>query len=86
MKTRLEEEVEGGQLIVMSPKTWVREKKRWFNRGGYSPYQLVFGVNPRVPLELLSDDQIVVPGIIADASVDSFVADGPFGRELVRCA
>ena len=45
MKTRLEEEVEGGQLIVMSPKTWVREKKRWFNRGGYSPYQLVFGVN-----------------------------------------
>lgn len=34
----------------------VSHKNRWFHRGGYSPCQLVFGCNPRIPLELLSDD------------------------------
>ena len=31
-------------------------KNRWYSRGGYSPCQLVFGTNPRVPTELLSDE------------------------------
>ena len=32
-------------------------KNRWFNQGGYTPVQLVFGELPRVPAELLSEDQ-----------------------------
>ena len=31
-------------------------KNRWFNAGGYTPVQLVFGELPRVPGELLSND------------------------------
>lgn len=30
-------------------------KNCWFSRGGYSPAQLVYGKNPRLPAELLSD-------------------------------
>ena len=83
VKQRLEEEVQSGQEIVRSSKELetlavnvVAHKNKWFHRGGFSPYQLVFGVNPRVPLELLSDDQMIVPGL-ADASVDPFEADTP---------
>ena len=37
-------------------------KNRYLHRGGFSPYQLVFGQNPRLPNELLSDDGIDVVG------------------------
>ena len=30
-------------------------KNRYYNRGGYSPYQLVFGVAQRLPHDLLAD-------------------------------
>ena len=83
IKARLEDEIQSGQTIVQSSQELellaqlvTCHKNRWFHRGGFSPYQLVFGVNPRIPLELLSDDQMVVPGI-ADAAVDPFEADGP---------
>ena len=33
-------------------------KNRRGNRGGFTPYQLVIGQNPRVPHELLSDDAV----------------------------
>lgn len=83
LKTRLEEELQSGQTIVQSsiePETLAQlvtsHKNRWFHRGGYSPYQLVFGVNPRVPLELLSDDHMIIAGA-DDAGADPFEADGP---------
>ena len=83
LKQRLEEEVQSGQAVLQSSADLemlaimvTSHKNRWFHRGEYSPYQLVFGVNPRVPLELLSDDQLVIPGI-ADADADSFEADTP---------
>ena len=83
LKTRLEEEVQSGQSIIQSSAELealahmvVSHKNRWFHRGGYSPYQLVFGINPRVPLELLSDDQMILPAL-ADASVEPFSADTP---------
>ena len=31
---------------------------RYYNRAGYSPYQRTFGVNPRLPASLLSDDAL----------------------------
>eukprot|EP00959_Pyramimonas_sp_CCMP1952_P017620 373882-Pyramimonas_sp.AAC.1 len=36
----------------------VSAKNRFSNRGGYSPYQMVFGGNPRMPQRLLSDDAV----------------------------
>ena len=41
----------------------VSAKNRYYNRGGFSPYQLVFGTAPRLPQDLLSDgflDQLCV--------------------------
>ena len=37
-------------------------KNRSLNRGGFSPSQLVFGVNPATPAELFSDQAIDEPG------------------------
>lgn len=57
-------------------------KNRWYSRGGYSPCQLVFGVNPRVPTELLSDDTLQELGwqeLEADA-FDQDTAAAAFNR------
>ena len=37
-------------------------KNTWFSRGGYSPAQIVYGRNPRLPPELLSDAEQASPG------------------------
>ena len=52
----------------------VSHKNRWFHRGGYSPCQLVFGINPRVPFELLSDDNLQAAAI-SDMLSDPFDQD-----------
>ena len=50
-------------------------KNRRGNRGGFTPYQLVIGQNPRVPHELLSDDAVDEVGMQElnrdDAGLDS---------------
>ena len=50
-------------------------KNRRGNRGGFTPYQLVIGQNPRVPHELLSDDAVDEVGMQElsrdDADIDS---------------
>ncbi|CAE7224945.1 RE2 [Symbiodinium sp. CCMP2592] len=43
-------------------------KNMWYTRAGYSPAQLVFGRNPRIPEELLSDLVSSAPGRQAMAS------------------
>ena len=50
-------------------------KNRRGNRGGFTPYQLVIGQNPRVPHELLTDDPVDEVGLQEldrdDADLDS---------------
>jgi len=50
------------------------QKNRYLHRGGYSPYQLVFGSNPRLPNDLLSDDGLGLVGI-SDTSPDAVISD-----------
>eukprot|EP00959_Pyramimonas_sp_CCMP1952_P119612 2501267-Pyramimonas_sp.AAC.1 len=40
----------------------VAHKNRFWHRGGFSPLQLVFGENPRLPHDLLSDGHKALPG------------------------
>ncbi|CAK8995053.1 Retrovirus-related Pol polyprotein from transposon TNT 1-94 [Includes: Protease, partial [Durusdinium trenchii] len=65
VKDRAELEINSGQTVLTDSHdleelilATVSCKNRWYSRGGYSPCQLVFGVNPRVPTELLSDDAL----------------------------
>ncbi|CAE7837485.1 unnamed protein product, partial [Symbiodinium necroappetens] len=63
LKQKLKQEIESGQLTLSSSDELddfmaqlLAAKNRWFNSGGYTPVQLVFGELPRVPGELLSED------------------------------
>ena len=63
LKQKLKQEIESGQLTLSSSEELddfmaqlLAAKNRWFNSGGYTPTQLVFGELPRVPGELLSED------------------------------
>lgn len=70
MKQRIEDEIQPGQAVFESSSeledltiTLVSFKNRYFHRGGFSPSQLVFGVNPRLPVDMLSDDQLLLPAL-----------------------
>ena len=69
VKERLELELSGGTSVLGNvddleelAMALVTTKNSWFNRGGYSPAQLVYGKNPRLPTELLSDAGRSTPG------------------------
>ena len=62
LKRRLTQEIESGRCTFGSLgeldeflASLTAAKNRWFNQGGYSPTQLVFGELPRIPAELLND-------------------------------
>ena len=62
IKEKAEAELSSGNNFIMSAEDLeemliylVCHKNRWFSRGGFSPYQLVFGVNPSIPSDLLGD-------------------------------
>ena len=60
-------------------------KNHWYNRGGFSPLELMFGENPRMPHELLSDDPMGACGL-SDLHVDAAISDsaaGEFSRRFV---
>ena len=70
VKQRLEDEIQSGQATVTSSKELeelthmlVSFKNKYFHRGGFSPFQLVFGISPRLPADLLSDDQLQLPAL-----------------------
>ncbi len=83
VKQKAEEEIQSGQTVVQSSRDLaelirqlVMNKNRYFHRGGYSPSQLVFGANPRVPVDLLSDDPLVEMGL-QEIQADGFDQDTP---------
>eukprot|EP00959_Pyramimonas_sp_CCMP1952_P190390 3982072-Pyramimonas_sp.AAC.1 len=49
-------------------------KNRYYHRSGYSPYQLVFGENPRLPWSLLSDEGVGDSGL-EDVQAESAMQD-----------
>ena len=62
VKERMEMEISSAGSVVSNVNDLealvielVSCKNCWFSRGGYSPAQLVYGKNPRLPAELLSD-------------------------------
>ena len=82
VKERAELELSSGQCVVSSSEELeelincvVSHKNRWFSRGGFSPCQLVFGVNPNIPADLLGDS----PQDLAwqDIDADVFDQDSP---------
>eukprot|EP00959_Pyramimonas_sp_CCMP1952_P398864 8358136-Pyramimonas_sp.AAC.1 len=74
--------------LAVSPTSWeetdlllcevVASKNRGFHRGGYSPSQLVFGQNPRMPRSLLFDDPLDLVGCedVSARAVDLDTAAG----------
>ena len=65
LKQRLTQELDSGQGIAETIEdvdellaSVVAAKNRWFNSGGYTPVQLVFGELPRIPGDLLSQDSL----------------------------
>ena len=65
LKQRLSQELDSGQGVVTCHDdldellaSLVSAKNRWFNNGGFTPAQMVFGELPRVPGELLSSDEV----------------------------
>ena len=61
----------------------VASKNRFYHRGGYSPYQLVLGENPRLPQCLLSDealDEVALEDVHATAR-DEDTAAAAFARK-----
>ena len=69
LKDRVEMEMQSGTSIVENLNDLenlvlelVSCKNIWFSRGGYSPAQIVYGRNPRLPPELLSDADQASPG------------------------
>ena len=83
VKSRAEAEIDAGQSILTSVGDLddlvlniVVHKNRWFSRGGFSPAQLAFGANPRIPADLLSEDPLQGPGW-DDIHLDPYDQDTP---------
>ena len=83
VKDRLELELSSGSSLVENYLDLeelaievVNCKNIWFSRGGYSPAQIVYGRNPRLPAELLSDANQNTPGW-ADILCDPSEMDTP---------
>ena len=49
-------EIESPEELADLMDATISAKNRFYHRGGYAQYQLVFGRSPRLPQSLLSDD------------------------------
>ena len=94
VKEKLQQELEAGQGLIRTVEeleemitALICNKNQYFHRGGYSPSQLVFGTNPRVPTDLLSDDPMDIVGL-ESLQADAFEQDTPGAefnkRHLIR--
>ena len=86
LKSRMEKELQSGKCIVASLadldellSSVTSVKNSWLNRGGYTPSQLVFGHLPRVPGELLAEDDLGRHGLL-DAFDDPLEIDDAAGE------
>ena len=92
VKEKLQAEISAGTCILQNEadlEEFVSGlttcKNHWYNRGGFSPLQLMFGENPRMPHELLSDDPMGACGL-SDLHVDAAISDsaaGEFSRRFM---
>jgi len=92
LKNRLDSEIHGGRCVFTNlPEldeflsSLTATKNRWLSKGGYTPAQLVFGELPRVPGELLSEDELGNHGL-RDAFEDPGEVDEAAGEYRRRHA
>lgn len=88
LKEKAENELTSGSSLISSPQdleelliSLTSCKNRWYHRGGYSPYQLVFGCNPNIPFDLLCDNSQDVAW--QDVTADPYDQDTA-GAEFAR--
>eukprot|EP00913_Durusdinium_trenchii_P016808 g15798.t1 len=86
LKNRLDSELHGGRCNLESLEeldeflaALTSVKNRWLCRGGYTPAQLVFGELPRIPGELLAEDELALHGM-HDAHADPLAVDEAAGE------
>ena len=86
LKDRLDNEIQGGRCILHTLSdlgeymaSLTGAKNRWLNKGGYTPSQLVFGELPRIPGELLAEDELGNNGL-RDAYEDPMEIDEAAGE------
>ena len=92
LKDRLDAEIRSGRGVLENLSDideYLAEvcacKNRWYCREGYTPYQLVFGEQPRLPHDLLSD-HITSQHCLRDVYEDPLEVDsaaGEFRRRFV---
>eukprot|EP00913_Durusdinium_trenchii_P022865 g21468.t2 len=88
LKDRLDSELQSGRCIFTNLEELdefiaaiLSTKNRWLNKGGFTPAQLVFGELPRIPGELLAEDELGLHGL-HDAHEDPAEVDEAAGGEI----
>ena len=83
LKNRLDAELHGGRCTLQTLEeideflaTLTSVKNRWLCRGGYTAAQLVFGELPRIPGELLAEDELAIHGMH-----DAYTTPWPLTRQ-----
>ncbi|CAK8995356.1 Uncharacterized protein SCF082_LOCUS4325, partial [Durusdinium trenchii] len=86
LKNRLDAELHGGRCNLETLEeldeflaSLTSVKNRWLCRGGYTPAQLVFGELPRIPGDLLAEDELGLHGL-HDAHNDPSAIDEAAGE------
>eukprot|EP00913_Durusdinium_trenchii_P022864 g21468.t1 len=86
LKDRLDSELQSGRCIFTNLEELdefiaaiLSTKNRWLNKGGFTPAQLVFGELPRIPGELLAEDELGLHGL-HDAHEDPAEVDEAAGE------
>ena len=86
LKDRLDSELQSGRCVFTNLEELdefiaaiLSTKNRWLNKGGFTPAQLVFGELPRIPGELLAEDELGLHGL-HDAHEDPAEVDEAAGE------
>ena len=81
-KSKIDDELKSGDGVITTLddldlliRSLVSTTNRFFHRGGYTPFQIVLGINPRMPFDLFSDEHMDVVGM-QDLEDDPRLLDG----------